>query len=156
MLLQELVPVLQLSVGPVIMISGVGLVLLSMTNRYGRVIDRARDISALKRNAKGEEETHLQAQLQILVRRARLVRLAIALASLSLLFAAVLIMTLFLIALFNLAAALLLVGLFMACMLCLIASLAVFLLDINISLSALELEASHQDRTLLVGGGTSS
>ncbi len=143
MLLQQLVPVLQLSVGPVIVISGVGLVLLSMTNRYGRVIDRGREISAQKRQAEGPERTHFHAQLQILVRRARLVRLAIALASLSLLFAAVLVVTLFLIALLNVEAALLIIGLFVGCMACLVASLVVFLLDINISLRAFELEARH-------------
>ena len=37
----ELIPVLQMAVGPVILISGIGLILLSMTNRFGRVIDRA-------------------------------------------------------------------------------------------------------------------
>lgn len=144
MLLQQLVPVLQLAVGPVIVISGVGLVLLSMTNRYGRVIDRAREISAAKRTAAGSERVHCQAQLGILVRRARLVRLAIAFASLSLLFAAVLIMTLFVMALFGLELALLLIALFMACMACLVVSLVVFLLDINISLAALEIEARHE------------
>jgi hypothetical protein len=40
--LTELIPVLQMAIGPVILISGVGLLLLSMTNRLGRVIDRAR------------------------------------------------------------------------------------------------------------------
>ena len=38
----ELIPILQSAVGPVILISGVGLLLLSMTNRFGRVVDRAR------------------------------------------------------------------------------------------------------------------
>jgi hypothetical protein len=40
--LVQLVPTLQLAVGPVILISGVGLLLLSFTNRLGRLIDRAR------------------------------------------------------------------------------------------------------------------
>ncbi len=33
----DVLPLLQLAVGPVILISGVGLLLLSITNRYGRV-----------------------------------------------------------------------------------------------------------------------
>ncbi|MGH8016807.1 MAG: DUF2721 domain-containing protein [Opitutaceae bacterium] len=49
MSLNELVPILQLAIGPVIVISGVGLVLLSMTNRYGRVIDRARHLAEQRR-----------------------------------------------------------------------------------------------------------
>ena len=38
----NLIPVLQMGIGPTILISGVGLLILSMTNRLGRVIDRAR------------------------------------------------------------------------------------------------------------------
>jgi hypothetical protein len=42
--LQSLVPLLQASISPVTVISGVGMLLLSMTNRYGRVIDRVRHL----------------------------------------------------------------------------------------------------------------
>jgi hypothetical protein len=35
-----MIPVLQVAIGPVILISGVGLLLLTLTNRYGRTIDR--------------------------------------------------------------------------------------------------------------------
>ena len=157
MLLRELVPVLQLAVGPVILISGVGLVLLSITNRYGRVIDRAREISAHKRQTEGAEREHFQAQRQILVRRARLVRLAIAFASLSLLLAALLIITLFLLALLNVEAARLIVGLFIGGMVCLVVSLVVFLMDINISLAAFQLEARHSSEPRPpVSSGTAS
>ena len=37
--LHELIPVLQVAIGPVILISGVGLLLLTLTNRFGRIID---------------------------------------------------------------------------------------------------------------------
>ncbi|MSU48902.1 MAG: DUF2721 domain-containing protein [Opitutus sp.] len=40
--LTQLVPILQLAIGPVILISGVGLLLLTMTNRFGRLLDRSR------------------------------------------------------------------------------------------------------------------
>lgn len=43
--LPDLLPSLQIAIGPVILVSGVSLLLLSMTNRLGRVIDRARDLS---------------------------------------------------------------------------------------------------------------
>ncbi len=42
--IKELIPVLQVAIGPVILISGVGLLLLSMTNRLSRVIERARNL----------------------------------------------------------------------------------------------------------------
>lgn len=152
----ELIPILQVAIGPVILISGAGLLLLSMTNRYGRVIDRARLLSdALRARqqqqqqkptggagnaAAGADTGQFALQLEILTRRARLVRLCITLAVLSVLLASVMIIFLFLAALLHLDAAVLIVLLFTACMGSLIASLVVFLRDINLSLSALELQ----------------
>ena len=40
--MKDLIPLLPTAIGPVILISGVGLLLLSMTNRFGRIIDRSR------------------------------------------------------------------------------------------------------------------
>ncbi len=38
----SVIQILTASIAPVIVISGIGLLLLSITNRYGRAIDRAR------------------------------------------------------------------------------------------------------------------
>lgn len=143
MQLNELIPVLQLSTGPVIVISGVGLVLLSMTNRYGRVIDRARALAHSYRNAEPEDREDCKSQLDILVKRARLMKRAITLASVTLLLAALLIINLFLIALFHWSLVYLIVFLFISCMASLISSLVLFLLDINMSLGALALEVDN-------------
>jgi hypothetical protein len=40
--LEQIIPELRDAIGSVILISGVGLLLLTMTNRLGRAIDRAR------------------------------------------------------------------------------------------------------------------
>jgi hypothetical protein len=40
--LPTLIPILQLAVGPVILVSGIGLLLVMLTNRFGRIVDRAR------------------------------------------------------------------------------------------------------------------
>lgn len=140
MYLEYLVPALQLSIGPVIVISGVGLILLSMTNRFARVIDRTRELAGLQRREAACEEHQVQNQLVILLRRGRLLRLAIEFASTSLLLAASLVITLFLTALLQVEAALLITSLFVLCMLCLIVGLIFFLADVNLSLSALKLE----------------
>lgn len=145
MRLSELIPILQVAIGPVILISGVGLLLLSMTNRYGRVIDRARALSdALRRSPDGPHHGY-RSQLEILLRRARLVRLAILLATSSLLMAALMIMALFLAVLLGLEIGGVVALLFVASLGSLSASLIVFLSDINVSLAALKLELdSHQ------------
>jgi hypothetical protein len=139
-LVTQLVPVLQTAIGPVILISGIGLLLLTMTNRLGRAIDRARILVGTLPNTTDTRRDKIAAQLQILWRRARLIRLAIALASVSALAAAILIIVLFLTALWQIETSWIIVILFIVCMMCLIGSLALFIHDINQSLAALKLE----------------
>jgi hypothetical protein len=119
----ELVPVLQTAVGPVVMISGVGLLLLSMTNRLGRIVDRSRSLARQVRETTDEDRGPIQAQLRILGQRAQVVRRAIALASFCVLFAAVLVISLFVTALFRVDIPWLVAGLFILSMGSLIASM---------------------------------
>jgi len=135
----QVVPVLQVAVGPVILISGVGLLLLSITNRYGRVIDRSRVLGDEARKS-GQSRGHLTRQLRIFLRRARLLRASITYGVTAVLFAAVLVIGLFLGALFQFALATFVVLMFTACMLSLIGSLVCFLRDVNLSLAALDLD----------------
>jgi anti-sigma-K factor RskA len=111
-----------------------------MTNRLGRAIDRARLIGAARDEAAPSARPALEAQLRILWGRARLIRSAIALASISALMAAALVIALFFSALLRVEAPWLIMSLFVACMASLIASLVFFLHDINQSLAALKLE----------------
>lgn len=138
--IQELIPVLQIAIGPVILISGVGLLLLSMTNRLSRVIERARSLLAVSESASGRARKRVLAQIDILWGQARLIRLSILLASASLLSAACLIIVLFTTALFHVEDAWLISILFVTCLLSLIGSLIVFITDINRSLSAFKVE----------------
>jgi hypothetical protein len=146
MTFDDLIPTLQLSIGPVILISGIGLILLSMTNRFGRVIDRYRILMKDLPGATEAERTRILAQLKILSIRARLVRTGIALSVLSVLLTALLIMSLFLGALLQLHIAHAIVGLFVFCMISLIISLLLFISDINLSLKALWLEMPAEER----------
>lgn len=131
---------LQVAIGPVILISGVGLLLLSMTNRLGRAIDRARMLHQDLHQEESTDQTRRQAQLRILWRRADLIRKSIICASVSLLLAACLIITLFVAALFRIDAGGIIVFLFTGCLLALIGSLILFIWDINQGLAALKLE----------------
>lgn len=90
-----LIPTLQLAVGPVILISGIGLLLLGMSNRYGRTIDRTREIARDCRDLPTSDRERATAQLRILMSRVRLLRTAIALAWVRVLLAAVLLIVLF-------------------------------------------------------------
>lgn len=132
----ELIPVLQMAIGPVILISGIGLLLLSMTNRFGRVIDRARLVAEGARQGKSPRFAE---QLKILHRRAALLRLAITMAAVSVLLAATLVMAIFVTAIVS-QTTIHLVILFSGSMICLIASLIFFLQDLNLSLEAMKLD----------------
>ena len=141
----QLIPILQTAIGPMILISGFGLLLLTMTNRLGRVIDRARILAGQHPSATADRQAKVKAQLHILWRRARLIRAAIALASTSALAAAILIIVLFFAALWQVETAWVIGGLFIGSMTCLIGSLIVFIHDINQSLAALKLELAQND-----------
>ena len=91
MLLVELVPVLQTAIGPMILISGVGMLLLNMTNRLGRTIDRSRHLVELLKKCDEDERRRYKQQLDILWRRAQLLQSAIALIATSALLAALLV-----------------------------------------------------------------
>lgn len=140
----QLLPVLQVAVGPVILVSGVSLLLLVLTNRLGRAVDRARQLNQELRTAVAENRQAISDQIETLFRRARLIRASIALGGTSLLFAAILVITLFIAVLWQWEVGLLVVILFIGCMLSLIASLLTFLLDLQWALEALRVELDRE------------
>jgi hypothetical protein len=138
--IESLIPTLQLAIGPVILISGVGLLLLCMTNRIARVIDRARIVAADCQVVGTDELETCYEKLGILSQRARVLRSSIALAALSVLLVAVLVILLFCGALLHVEIAGIIIALFVGCMLSLIGSLVSFIWDVNLSLQALWLD----------------
>ena len=141
--LRELIPVLQVAIGPVILISGIGLLLLTLTNRFGRAVDRSRQLAREMRDTNETERLRLGEQVEVLYRRAGLIQLAIIMAAVSLLLASVLIISLFLTALMKLEVGSVISLLFICCLLSLIVSLGAFIRDIQLSLQALKLELEH-------------
>jgi hypothetical protein len=139
-LFEQIIPELRDAIGPVILISGVGLLLLTMTNRLGRAIDRARLLKHELSIRTGREREQTLAQVAILYRRAKIIRLSITLAATSAALASVLIVALFVTGLLQSQQGFLIGLLFIACMASLFASLVAFICDINLSLQALKLE----------------
>jgi VIT1/CCC1 family predicted Fe2+/Mn2+ transporter len=148
--LSQLIPVLQTAVGPVILISGVGLILLSLTNRFGRAVDRTRQLLREMRAASGADRQRLSGQVENLYRRTRLIQRSIIFSAISVLFAAVLIITLFFTALMKIESAVVISVLFICCLVSLVISLLAFILDISLSTRALKLEMGDE------GEGTAS
>lgn len=139
--LTELVPILQLAIGPVILISGVGMLLLTFTNRFGRVVDRTRGL--VRELTAGPEAAHavlLRAQAEILTQRASILRLSITLAAVAALLAGVLILLLFLGVLLELRVGGGVVLVFGAAVAALIGSILAFIRDLNLALAALRID----------------
>ena len=137
----QLVGILAASIAPVIVISGVGLLLLSMTNRYSRVIDRARDLMKdLAASDEPQRRNLILEELQIIYHRARILRLAIILSSISILFVGVTVFSIFAAQILGVRADYVSIPSFGLCLTALIGSLYFFIRDVTISLTALELE----------------
>lgn len=136
----SLLPLIQLAITPVILITGLGSLMLTMTNRLGRIVDRTRILAGQARSASGEDRAHLESQLRILFRRASLVRMAVSLAATSMFVSGLLVVAIFLSALLQIEAGLALLALFVAAVGLLLGALVYFLRDINQALNALRLE----------------
>lgn len=135
-----LLPMIQLAITPVILITGLGSLMLSMTNRFGRIVDRTRILAVQAQAAKDDTRPHIEAQLRILYRRAQLVRRAVIFNTLGMFTSGLLVVVIFVSALAGMEAGLLILALFMSAIAFLLAALGYFLNDINLALKALGLE----------------
>lgn len=145
---RSVVEILTASIAPVIVISGVGLLLLSISNRYGRALDRARFIMRELQSSEGGsgEVRHLQEQLRQTHQRARLLRFSMTYGALSIFFVSLMILSLFAEQVFQLHTDYVALPFFAACLVCLIVSMYYFIRDSTVSMAALELEMSSVRR----------
>jgi hypothetical protein len=134
----QLISALQTVISPVVLISGVGMLVLSMTNRFSHTTDRARLLADQRHKVDGVAREQAESQIRILYRRLRILLLAIALALGSVLLTALLIITLFANYLFATTFRGLIVVFFALSLLSLVSSLVLFIRDMSLSLTALQ------------------
>ena len=121
---------IQLAVAPVFLLSGIGALLAVLTNRLNRVVDRARALEALHPAASPAETDVLEARLETLSRRGRLISRAILLVTICALLVSTVVAALFAAAFFGVDASGLVGGVFIVAMLTLIGGLVAFLREI--------------------------
>lgn len=139
--LDQLFRILSASLAPVILISGVGLLLLSMTNRFGRVIDRARQIAReIEAGPEPSRQPMLQEQLAILYRRGRILRASILFTGSTVLCVSLGVLCVFATQLAGSHTDYLSPALFALALISVVPGVFLFIQDIVISLQALELE----------------
>lgn len=141
--LSSLLPIIQLAITPVILISGMGALMITLTNRMARIVDRTRSVAEAIPAADPEERRHLEGQLDIMWGRALLIRRAVTSNGLSMLLSCLLIVALFAGAMFDWPMKGVVLGLFGASIVLLTASLVDFLRDIFVSLHALHLQVER-------------
>lgn len=135
--------VIQLAVAPVFLVSGVAALLTVLTNRLGRIIDRARALDLL-----GSPTPAVSEELDILTERARLINRAIALATSSALLISTLIVILFVGAFLELNVAVIVGLLFVVAMLALIGGLVTFLREVYLATRTMRLHSGQGRQTL--------
>jgi hypothetical protein len=136
-------PVIQLAISPMILMTGVGGLMLTLTNRMGRIVDRTRGLAEKVRSAVPDERAHFESQLEILWSRAKMIRQAVTFAGLSMLLSCLLVVVIFIDASVHREFGVELVVTFLASVLCLITALVNFLRDIWMSLHALRVEVDR-------------
>ncbi len=141
--LSSFLPIIQLAITPVILISGMGALMITLTNRMARIVDRTRVVAEAMPAAMPEDRRHLESQLDIMWRRALLLRRAVTANGLSMLVSCLLVVAIFASAMLGWQLQALMLGLFSASILLLIASLVDFLRDIFVSLHALHLQVER-------------
>jgi hypothetical protein len=130
---------IQLAVAPVFLLTGVGAILGVLTNRLGRVIDRARVLHAQWQAAAEPQRLEIDDALMVLSRRARLINWAISLCTACALLVCAVIAVLFLGSFVAISMATPIGLLFVAAMLALIVALLTFLREIYLATANLRI-----------------
>jgi hypothetical protein len=136
---------IQLSLAPVFLLSGIGVLLGMLTSRLARIVDRARVMEQRLQFAAEQEMSELLAWLLVIKRRARLMNRAITLSTIAALLVASVVALLFVSAFSSFSLAPLIGLLFILSMMSLIASLLCFLLEIRIATASLRIGPHKPD-----------
>lgn len=141
--LMDFIQFLQACITPVALISGVGLLLLTITNRLGRTIDRTRQLVAELNNGDAKNREVKETEVRILYKRSRYLRHSIAAMVISVISSSLIIPNLFFMTLMEVDLRLIGYPLFVISILSILVSSIYFFVDVRLSLHALRLEASE-------------
>jgi len=139
--------VISISVAPVFLLAGISGLLMVMTNRLARSIDRTRYLQAtLTEQMQPQHKILIEKEMSGLVNRSRFINLAINLAAVSALMVCLVIITLFVGSLSTYNVAVAVASLFIFCMTLLSASISCFLMEIFIATRSLRSTLTSTER----------
>ena len=139
----DVVQAIQLSLAPVFLLNGIGVMLGMLTSRLARIVDRARTMEQRLPMASEVESRELRATLAVVSRRARLMNRAITLGTVSALLVALVVGLLFAAAFVPFAFGATTACVFILSMLSLVGALWCFLIEIRIATANLRFGSSR-------------
>jgi hypothetical protein len=133
----DIAHLIQSSVAPVFLLSGVATTLGVLTTRLSRIVERARE---LEQQLEGQEDApQLHGALAVLARRAHYINIAISLSTLAALLVALVVVTLFANAFIGSELSALIALLFVGAMVCLSAAYIAFFIEVRVAVAALRI-----------------
>ncbi len=135
----DIAHLIQSSVAPVFLLSGVAATLGVLTNRLSRIVDRARVLEEHQLTSQRADTAQLHGDLAVLARRANYINIAISLSTIAALLVALVVVTLFANAFLGSELAVLIALLFVGAMVCLSAAYVAFFVEVRIAVAALRI-----------------
>jgi hypothetical protein len=143
---ENVAKLIQLALGPVFLISGVGITLSMLTQRLARIVDRARKLEAALEGTNSEKKlAHIDEDLRVIFRRARHINAAIALSTTSALLTTLVVTLLFASEFMPLSVGGAIAVMFVASMVCLSTAFLMFLLEVRIATNSLRIGVHRND-----------
>lgn len=138
---------IQLALGPVFLISGVGITLSMLTTRLSRIVDRARTLEDRREVTTDENRLKIiDKDLRVILRRSRYINSAIALCTTSALLTALVVTLLFASEFTPLGVGAVIAVMFVASTLCLSTAFIMFLIEVRIATNTLRIGVQKHDK----------
>jgi Protein of unknown function (DUF2721) len=134
----DIAHLVQSSVAPVFLLSGVATTLSVLTNRLSRIVDRARILEQQLESHPGKGP-QLHGDLSVLARRAHYINVAISLCTIAALLVALVVVALFANAFLSQELGVGIALLFVGAMVCLSAAFVIFFVEVRIAVAALRI-----------------
>jgi biotin-(acetyl-CoA carboxylase) ligase len=137
---ENIAKLIQLALGPVFLLSGVGITLSMLTQRLSRIVDRARTLEDQRERTTEEARLkHIDKDLRAIWRRTKYINGAIALSTVSALLTTLVVTILFASEFTPMAAGVVVAVIFSAAMICLSLAFLMFLIEVRIAINTLRI-----------------